>query len=113
MCLRDDRREERVIVSPAAFKEINIIFFFIRAPAMGMSVLAHLFCRISSGGEDIVLSMLLKERRYKFSSFFWAFWHASFCRLSPGTFDSEAYGGACGLERSRCHFLLCMSIRVK
>jgi len=73
MCLRDDRREERVIVSPAAFKEINIIFFFIWAPAMGMSVLAHLFCRISSGGEDIVLSMLLKERRYKFSSFFGRF----------------------------------------
>ena len=61
MCLRDDRREECVIVLLTFFKEINMIFFLYFGPPMGMSVPAHLFCRILSGGEDIVLLMLLNS----------------------------------------------------
>lgn len=52
------------------FKEINMIFFFIWAPVMGMSVFAHLFCWILSVGEDIVLFTLLKERDKNFLLFF-------------------------------------------
>ena len=69
MCLWDNRREECVIVSHEVFKEINIVLSLFGLRQMGMSVLVHLFCWILSGGEDIVLFTLLKERDRNFSFF--------------------------------------------
>lgn len=87
ICLWDGRREECVIVLLTFFKEINMIFSLFGAP-MGMSVPAHLFCRILSGGEDIVLLMLLKERDINFylflgvlARFILRVWKSAFCGI--------------------------------